>query len=323
MDNAIVITTINPPKKEIYKFSKYKNWQLICVGDTTTPKDWHVDNTDYLSPKFSKVFPWKMYARKNLGYLYAIKNGAKIIYESDDDMLPYSNFPPVISVNTTTTVLSGKKFINIYNFFKEKKGNKNPVWVRGFPLDCINDQKDIKRDEKKAFTPFINSVQDNDSDFDAIYRFLYNKRLNLKKTGSFALGKGSYAPVNTQGTFSYPPMYPLLYLPASPGFHVEDIVRGYISQRIMWEFNAKMLFIYPTARTNNRNPHNYWKDFELEIPLFLKTNKLISILDSLSLYKDPLKSLLKVYKELVKQDFFPKTEMGMVEAWAREIEKII
>ena len=329
MDQAIVLTTINPPKKEVLELAKYDNWLLVSVGDLKTPDNWQVNNAIYLSPKtqdklfprFSKIFPWKMYARKNLGYLYAISNKAKLIYETDDDMLPYANFPPEVDKNMQTTVLSGKKFINILDFFGKEK--KHPSWLRGYPLDYISNQETIKEKKEKVFCPFINSLQDDDCDFDAIYRFLFNQRINLKKEGSFALEKGCYSPVNTQSTFHFPEIYPLLYLPATPGFHVEDIIRGYISQRIIWEMGAKMLFIHPVARSTNRNVHNPWNDFALEIPLLLKTHKLIDILDSLSLFKDPLKSLLKVYKELAKQEFFPKEEVKIVEAWAWEIEKII
>ncbi len=96
MEKVIVLTTINPPKGEIQKLSSYKGWRLVCVGDNITPKDWKADAVEYLSPelqsklfpKFSEKFPWRMYARKNLGYLYAIKQGAGLIYETDDDMMP-------------------------------------------------------------------------------------------------------------------------------------------------------------------------------------------------------------------------------------------
>lgn len=330
MEKVIIITTINPPKEEIYKFAKIDGWQLICVGDNKTTKKWAVDNVIYLSPEdqdkefpmFSKFFPWNMYARKNLGYLYAIKHGAKIIGESDDDMFPDENFPPKIDLNKEVTVLSGKKFINVYPHFL-KEPQKNPVWARGFPLDYINNQSGVVKKKKKVMSPIQNSVQDKDSDFDAIYRFLYNDWLVLRKDKEFALDRGSYAPVNTQNTFTHKMAFPLLYLPATPGFHVEDIIRGYISQRILWEMDSRMLFTYPTAYTSNRNPHDYMEDFKLEVPLLLGVTKLIDILDSISLYKDPFESLLKVYRVLVKKGFFPKEELPLVTAWICEVEPLL
>mgnify|MGYP001588246892 CR=1 FL=1 len=331
MDKAIVITTINSPKSEIRCFSAIPGWKLIIVGDRKTPKNWSLNSADYLSPslqdklfpKFSRIFPWNLYARKNTGYLYAIKHKAKVIYESDDDMFPDKNFPPPLDLKLEAIVLSGKKFINVLNFFlKEAKKNKL-VWPRGFPLEYIRNQENIKAKKETVFAPIRNSVQDKDSDFDAIYRFLYNDPLSLKKNGLFALGYGCFAPVNTQSTFSHPPAYPLLYLPATCGSRVEDIYRGYIAQRILWEMGANLLFTYPVAGTSRRNLHDYSKDLVLEIPNFVKIIKLTEVLDSLSLPKDPLTALLRAYRELVKRNFLQKIELTMVEAWALEIEHIL
>lgn len=330
MNKAIIITTINPPRDEIYKFSKIPGWKLVCVGDLKTPRDWKVDNVDYISPKmqevlfpkFSKFFPWNMYARKNFGYLYAIKNGAKIICDTDDDVFPYENFPPKIDERKKARILYGKKFINVYKYFLKKK-HKELVWPRGFPLEFIRDQEGIRGKDGEVYTPIQNSVIDQNSDFDAIYRFIFDKWLDLKKSGEFALEKGCYAPVNSQNTFTYKEAFPLLYLPVTAGFRVEDISRGYIAQRILWEMDAKMLFTYPTAYTSNRNAHDNLHDFKQEVPIILRTKLLIDILDSLSLNKDVTKSLLKVYKELVKRKFFSKEEFKIVTAWALELEKVL
>ena len=38
-----------------------------------------------MSSKFVSNLPWHSFARKNVGYLYAIAQGAKIIFDFDDD----------------------------------------------------------------------------------------------------------------------------------------------------------------------------------------------------------------------------------------------
>ncbi|VDM75263.1 unnamed protein product [Strongylus vulgaris] len=43
----------------------------------------------YLGFRLLSVSPENSYTRKNIGYLYAIKNGAKWIYDTDDDNKPY------------------------------------------------------------------------------------------------------------------------------------------------------------------------------------------------------------------------------------------
>ena len=43
------------------------------------------EDQNQLSSMFVSRLPWHSFARKNVGYLYAIARGAKIIYDFDDD----------------------------------------------------------------------------------------------------------------------------------------------------------------------------------------------------------------------------------------------
>lgn len=324
MNKYIVITTINPPRDEIYAFSKFSDWQLICIGDRKTPKNWKVDKVIYLNPTdqnkeftdFSKIIPWNIYGRKNIGYLYAIKNNAHVIADTDDDVFPYDTYAPDINKRKKIVELSGAKYINIYKYF-----TKLPCWPRGFPLEYINKKIVIKEKIKKIYAPIQNSVIDKDSDFDAIYRLISNKQVTFKKEGEFALAKGTFCPVNSQNTFFYPEVFPLLYIPFFVNPRVEDILRGYVAQRILWEINANLVFMYPTAYTNNRNEHNFSNDFKSEIPLYVDTIRLTQLLESLTLSSDICRSLIKVYDALAKNGFVKKGETTLVKAWIKEIEK--
>ena len=51
-----------------------------------------LENRKYFISRLSKLIPLNHYARKNLGYLYAIKKGFEIIYETDDDNIPLKKF---------------------------------------------------------------------------------------------------------------------------------------------------------------------------------------------------------------------------------------
>jgi hypothetical protein len=324
MKNALVITTINPPRKEVVAFSKLSDWNVICVGDKKSPKKWHANNVTYLSvidqeklfPQFSKLLPWNVYGRKNIGYLFAIKNKFPLIGETDDDVLPYENFPPLLNKNGKAVLLHGAKFLNIY-----KRFNKGNSWPRGLPLDSIKNEGIIKKNNADVYSPIQNSVIDCDSDFDAIYRLTSNKPVKFYKRGKFALEKGAYSPVNSQNTFFYPEAYALLYMPSYVNPRVEDILRGYIAQRILWEINGRITFNYTTAYTKNRNFHNYLNDFKNELPLYLETKKIIDLLDSLSLFSDINRSLIKVYSELAKAKFVRKEESRLAKAWVKEVEK--
>jgi hypothetical protein len=51
-----------------------------------------IKSQNKLDFKLAKFLPLNHYARKNLGYLIAIKSGAEIIIETDDDNIPAINF---------------------------------------------------------------------------------------------------------------------------------------------------------------------------------------------------------------------------------------
>lgn len=320
---SIVVTTIHPPSDAIKQFSQVKGWNLISIGDLKTPQSWDVEGVKYLSPqdqdklfpKFSQLLNWNRYARKNIGYLYAIKIGSKIIAEIDDDIAPYKSYPPDISINKKLPLLNGARFVNIYNFFGSLDS-----WPRGYPVNWVTKKQTINQRQASIFSPIQNSLLDLNGDFDAIYRLTSDKNVKYKKSGEFALGRGVYCPFHSGNTFWHPQAFMLLYMPVYVNPHVEDIWRGYIAQRLIWEINGHLTFIYPTVYTNQRNKHNYLKDFEYELPLFLQTEKLISILDSLSLNNNPGSSLIKTYQALIKEGIMKKEELKIVTEWVNIIE---
>ena len=123
MNKFLVLTTINSPSKAIKEYTGKKDWNIVVVGDKKTPKSWKYKGVHYLSivdqnklfPKLSKLIPLNSYSRKNIGYLYAIKNGAEIIADGDDDNIPTENWGKIPDQKDRWTV-SGNDFINIYNF---------------------------------------------------------------------------------------------------------------------------------------------------------------------------------------------------------------
>jgi hypothetical protein len=64
-----------------------KDWNILVVGDEKTPKDWEFPNVEFLSLEkqltlgysITKLVPTNSYARKNIGYLYAISKGRNLI----------------------------------------------------------------------------------------------------------------------------------------------------------------------------------------------------------------------------------------------------
>lgn len=318
---AIVITTINKPTQAVIDFSKLKGYTLYVAGDNKTPKNWKLNNAEFLSieeqkkkyPRLAKKITENHYSRKNLAYLEAIKAGHTLIYETDDDNLPYNNFPNFLTNETEINEVTAPTSFNIYQLF-----TKENVWPRGIPLNHINTP--VKKITKKKIKPFIQqSLADLDPDVDAIYRLTNGKEIKFKKNLMYSLAKGTYCPFNSQNTLWSYEVFPLLYLPSSIDARVTDIWRGYIAQRILWEVKSRVIFTSPSVY-QIRNIHNFMKDFQQELDLYLKTEALISKLESLDLNGTQAEMLLTVYKALVTDGFFQKEELATLNEWLTYFE---
>ena len=137
----IVVTTINYPTNALKKLASLNDWHLVVVADKKTPLDWHLDNCKFLSVEKQKklnysiidILPWNHYARKNIGYLYAIEHGAKIIYETDDDnMLSDNTISYLKEITPIALYQADAPVVNPYAHFGQPT-----VWPRGYPLEYV------------------------------------------------------------------------------------------------------------------------------------------------------------------------------------------
>ena len=95
----LVITSIaqkiSPLMQNIFTIASENNCQTILVGDRKSgnleyPGVRSINPEEQVSLKWSIIeqLPWNSYSRKNIGYLEALRNGAKWVIETDDDNLP-------------------------------------------------------------------------------------------------------------------------------------------------------------------------------------------------------------------------------------------
>jgi hypothetical protein len=333
MKTSLVITTINKINKNIKNFvssSKIKKWGLIIIGDRKSPKNFNLSYGEYLDIKtqlktnfkFAKICPENTYARKNIGYLQAIKNKSEIIAETDDDNFPKKNFFEEKKLIHTVREVKNKSWVNMYDLFTT---SKQLIWPRGLPLDSVLENK-IKLSKKKKLRFYLQQgVCENNPDVDAIYR-LINKKINIKFKNDFfvSLGK-SLSPFNSQNTIWFKKIFPLMYLPVTCTMRMTDILRSLICLKILINDNKKILF-FGTTMFQKRNEHNLYKDFKDEIDLYLYNKKIINLILNLNLKKGEknyLSNILKCYKLLIKKKFIKKTELKYLNAWIFDINKII
>jgi hypothetical protein len=197
----IVVTTIFYPTSAIYKFLNLTTqWNLVVIADRKTPEDWlerlTINSTRLLFISFEQqknlnfrilqYLPQGSYARKNLGYLLAIKCGAKIIFESDDDNLLDANdiylLPKVVQPQHVPWIAFHRQrspFINIYGSFGHPQ-----IWPRGFPIDEIRNVTEdgwhsVRRNVDNNTHAYIQQyLADLDPDVDAIVSFLFISTAN-------------------------------------------------------------------------------------------------------------------------------------------------
>lgn len=319
MDKFIVITSIFPPTEAIEKFAKLKDWEVILVGDKKTAADWSYPGVTYLSPdrqqevanKFSSLLPWNSYTRKNIGYLHAISQGARIIYESDDDNIPLDNWVNEPEFTTEAKLLSDAAFVNIYSYFTDQK-----VWPRGIPLRCVLDAETAKASGVKNLKVGVwQFLADEDPDVDAIYRLTNNTPIYFNWREPLVLGKNVVCPFNSQNTYFQKEVFPLLYLPSTVTFRFTDILRGLVAQPILWAAGYHLGFAGATV-LQKRNPHDYLKDFESEIPCYLSVEKVIQIAKEIvSPEKSISENLFSVYKALSDKEIVLEKELEILSCW--------
>jgi len=321
----IVITTIFQPAEAVRRFAEMSDYQLVVVGDKKTPQDWYSPNTKYLSVdegsdlwNMYKHLPFNHYCRKMLGYLYAIKQGAEVIIDTDDDNIPKENWNFPAFTGKFDCFGEKKGFVNIYNYYTDE-----PIWPRGLPLHLIKTQTDFKNIEKKDVIVGVwQGLADGDPDVDAIYRLTSDKPVCFQDKAPIVLDKGVITPFNTQNTAICKELFPLMYLPVLVTFRFTDILRGLIAQPIMQAHNYHLGFIHATV-VQERNPHDYFKDFLSEIPMYKHCEDVIDIVTGIASANSSLSdNLLNAYDALIKKDIVPADELLTLEAWIKDLDRI-
>lgn len=315
----IVITSIFEPTEPVLKFSELTDYKLIVVGDKKTPCNWKNKNTTFLSvseqermnSKLSKKMPYNHYCRKMLGYLEAIKSGATVIVDTDDDNIPKNNweFPPF--VGKFETIPSNLGFVNIYNYYTDNK-----IWPRGLPLNLINKYNIIDPLEQHDVRVGVwQGLADLDPDVDAIYRLTSNASCTFKERAPIVLNKGTVTPFNSQNTMICKDLFPLLYLPTYVTFRFTDILRGIVAQPIMWKHEYCLGFTNATV-IQKRNLHDYFKDFLSEIPMYVHIEKVYEVVEKVVNGKlSVADNLYNSYEALLKEEIVNKQEMECLESW--------
>lgn len=356
-DKWIVLTTINRPTSAVETLAVMDGWRVVVAGDLKTPTDWAFNNCVFLSVEQQQalnysifdILPTSSYSRKNIGYLYAIQHGAKMIYETDDDnelrpmvispmealgraidggaavvkdggkcLLDSSFLPPTSRILTFNTT---DETVNPYAHF-----GHSSIWPRGYPLgDIQREVPSVFVVEEKARLLIQQGLADGDPDVDAIFR-LTRKREGRDIDVVFndfappvALPVGTFCPFNSQNTvFHHDALWGML-IPVTTAFRVCDIWRGYWAQRLVWEVDGRLSFLAASV-TQRRNPHDYMLDYVDEADLYNQTPKLVDFLRSWKSDSEHLfDRILELSFAMAEHGFWGFGDVELTRAWLRDL----
>jgi len=329
---AIVVTSIASPNEALKALAAGcgdKDCQFIVIGDKKSPTDFSSKGCDFYSLerqiqtnlKFAQNCPTNHYARKNIGYLLAVKNGASVIIETDDDNIPLENFWQKRQLNQNVPVIENSGWVNTYRYFTDAN-----IWPRGFALEHLADTTPAfdSLQTRQINCPVQQGLCNDNPDVDAIYRLMLSLPIKFINNQPVALGPGCWCPFNSQNTTWFAEAFEMLYLPAYCSFRMTDIWRSLIAQKICHLNGWAVLFTKATM-SQRRNVHNLLKDFEEEIPGYLNNGKICRAVENLPLNagRENIADNMRIYYEkLVEMSLIKRRELELIEDWFSDIRQI-
>jgi hypothetical protein len=322
MKKCIIITTINSPTEEIKRHIKNPEYDVIVVGDVKTPQAYKELNCIFLDmesqrkffPSFFKLLPENHYSRKNIGYLYALKNNYEVIYETDDDTGPLPNFEEFLNFKPSQyKILSSKDvWINFFKYF-----TNDFIWPRGYPLSLIGETDILINENQQKITPsIISGLIGSDPDVDSIYRLVVKKIPSFKKKSPIIIDNQNMCVFNTQNTFWLnKSIFPCLFIPSTVSFRYCDILRGIITNVVLKYMGLNMGYISKNV-VQNRNKHNLMQDFISEIPMFIGNENILDFIQDSCDNGMNVKDLLRtIYANLFDKNYISKKDVVLLEKW--------
>jgi hypothetical protein len=169
---------------------------------------------------------------------------------------------------------------------------------------------------KKLQVGIWQGLADEDPDVDAIYRLTSDTPCIFQKRGSVVLEKATVCPFNSQNTAFRKELFPLLFLPSFVTFRFTDILRGIIAQPILWQHDYRLGFTEATV-VQKRNVHDYFKDFESEVPMYLHIEKSLDAVNKAMGSAAVKDNLYNAYEALLKIGVVNEKEMDVLGEWMK------
>jgi len=312
MQTAIVTTTINIPVLLKAYAQNAHSWghrkvDFIVIGDRKSPPDTadFCKTVPYLPCQYLDIpaqqeyldrFPalwthlrFDSIQRRNIGILLAYERGADVIITIDDDNFVMGQdfvgvHGQVGQTRELTAYGSTSGWFNVCSFLEVDEGLR--FYHRGYPQDVRwTEQSHFVTSSRVSRRIAVNAgLWLDNPDIDALTRMVRQpvvRGVRLPDNENFTLEPGTWSPFNSQNTAIMRDAVPAYFLSPYIGRY-DDIWASYVIDRIAEHLGDAIAFGAPLVR-QVRNPHNLWKDLDVERNGVIMTDEFCAALRSIPL----------------------------------------
>ena len=305
---------------------------VLVVGDLKSPEHYALPGVRFIPVAEQRTLPWKSlaqlpfnhYCRKMIGYLEAVQAGCDIVFDTDDDNClivgTQGNIWTQSCASEVTAQIADEPYVNVYRHFTDQA-----IWPRGFPLDLIGkgttQALGIRPRADAAPIGIWQGLANGDPDVDAIYRLVSNTACTFNDAPAVALPPGLCCPFNSQNTAFARDLLPLMYLPAFVSFRYTDILRGLVAQPVLWAAGSRLAFTAASV-FQDRNVHDYMKDFQSEVSMYLTGRQAFAIaVDTARADRSVADNLRAIYAQLETHQIVEARELALLDLWLDDCAK--
>lgn len=296
--------------------------------------------TTYLKPedqrgwKCSTSMGWFTTCRRNIALLEALRREPDLIVTLDDDNAPslndqlgvvesyFESSDDVEGLRSPTGWYDpGERCIAIDGW---ANGIKIPVSHRGFPISRRFEQYDVDLVDSSAHPIGVfASLWTGAPDIDAYERIALDPTVDEVEPGGIKLMPGTWAPFDSQATYYRAELAPLMMCWPGVGRY-DDIWASYLARAVMDFIGQTVYYGQPTVH-QDRNPHDYLKDLELEMFGMRYTDIVTDILQSVSFSTDDsiIQHMMKCYDALMGWELLPYVTRTAFTTWLADLETVM
>jgi hypothetical protein len=291
---ALVVTTIKVPEALEWYYEAGPDVPFYVIGDEQAPDDdirrfcnrlgaayYSARDQRALGYACSDLLRWRDPARRSIGCLEAVRDGAQVVIMADDDNLPldasyFADHASALSGSFSGLTLQGE------NGWADPGALLTPrVRHRGFPHELWHPRRPPVIGWANGLRPGVNAgLVLGDPDIDAAERITSAPCVMSASPvadAGIALEPGTYAPFNAQDTAFRAELLPVMVMHAPAGRFL-DIWAAYIAERVMRDTGWVVRYGKPHA-WQQRNDHVLARDLELELRGYAETLAFTETLD--------------------------------------------